>query len=1059
MDAIFEQINSTGKAFINYAMPMLIQSSVLIIIFLVLDFLLRNRIRTVFRYWIWMIVLVKLMLPPTLSLPTSPSYWFGDKISHASYASETISPVDDNITSPYKNRYPQTYIATAGMVSSFYPDYYVPKLPVCPEITLSWQGMTLLIWLVVLTIMVILLIHQTFFVRHLIKQSQEADGNVKDILEQAHLLMKIRSNIDLRLSKTTLSPSVCGLLKPTVLIPKTLIEKLNTKDIKAILLHELAHIRRHDLWVSMIQAILQIIYIYNPLLWIANIVIRNIREQAVDEMVLVAMGQQAADYPETLLNISRYNFGLVAPSQRLIGVVESKKALYARIKHITSRPFPTSAKLGLSGILTIIIAAFIFLPMARAEKSFKTDRGTDSPLYARTTSKTPSAYELIRQAQAQKAEPNKPNQSVRIVQPDTPAKPAKPEETMNSVQPVKTQQNEAKTGERILHFPKDRPLGKLYIRMPNSGKDSGARLERGRIDNSEYLGEAQGDVSVPPDGQLTLLVDPKAAANLSVLDKLQPDDLYGIVFPYTGGNPAGATDTVMPHIARLTGLKSLELFSTNVTDAGMKHLVALKKIEHLTTSGRITDKGMIYVGQLLSLKYLELGGPSQVTDAGLQQVSKLTSLEGLALVGDRMGDEGLAHLRSLPQLSYLELQGTNFGDLGMVHLKQFQALKSLYFSEGKAFISDAGLADIAEIPNLEELSLDSRGEVTDAGLAHLVKLHSLKKLSLPGAHLTDKGCAYLKQIKTLEILEGSQGNQRITDVGLAHLSELPNLKSLSINYSYNSRDRKNPEPNPYGDKGLESLAKCHTLEELSIGSVAITDAGMEHLAKLNRLKKLTMLACINVTDVGITKLASLDQLENLSIDTANITVAGVNSLKTMSNLRNLSVYKGLKRNNTVLNISSLTNLETLGLICDASSEPFQDADLKCLSGLKHLIRLGLVARDFSDTGIAYLSSLTNLEAIAIGGSRLTDEGLKQLTNMKKLNSLQIFGGYNKNKSGAYGPFNITDKGLRFLEGFEDLTLLEILADGNFSDAVLRNLQQSHPNLIIRLNGTTFQGNK
>jgi beta-lactamase regulating signal transducer with metallopeptidase domain len=1028
MEAFLEQINSIGKAFVNFAIPMLVQSSVLIIIVLALDFLLRKRTRSVFRYWIWMIVLVKLMLPPTLSLPTSPAYWFGNKITQVSNASEAFSTADDsyNTISPYKNRYPQTDIGMGVMVSTFYPNGYASKLPAVPSITLSWQGSTFLVWAAAFIFMVILLIRQTLFVRRLIRQSQMADGNMRDILEQARLQMGIKNKIALKLSENALSPSVCGLIRPTILIPKKLAEKINSNDLYAILLHELAHVKRYDLWISLIQAILQIIYIYNPLLWITNFIIRDIREQAVDEMVLVSMGSQAEEYPETLLNISRYSFGSVAPSLRLIGVAESKKALFTRIKHITSRPFPTSAKLGLSGMMAIIIAALIFLPMARAEKPFEIDTGTSTSLYSSSINNTPSPYELIRQAQTGQTKPA----------------------------PAETPKTET---ERVINFPKNRSLGKLFIQMPSPVKDTRARLERSVLDCGDYLCEAQGNVRIPPDRQLTLIVDPDAAADLSGLSKLQPEDLYGIIFP---PGPQGLSNdignAVMQHIAHLTGLKTLKLSFTNVGDAGMKYVIALKSLEYLDTTSQITDKGMAYVSQLTSLKSLGLFGPSRITDAGLQHISKMTSLEELALAGESMGDEGLIYLCNLPRLEYLRLHGTNFGDYGMVHLKKLPSLKRLSFPQGKAFISDTGLAQIAEIPNLEELNMEARGDVTDEGLAHLVKLQSLKKLSIPGAHLTDKGCAYLKQIKSLEILESSQGNQRITDVGLTHLSELPNLKSLSIHYAFNNREKTNPEPNPYGDEGLESLAKCRTLEELKIGSVAITDAGMEHVAKLSQLKKLTMLACINVTDTGIAKLAALHQLTTLYLDTLNMTIAGINSLKTMSNLKDLSVYRGLTRNNTILDISTMTNLETLGLTCDASSDPFQDADLKCLSGLKSLTNLQLGARNFSDEGLVCLRNLTNLERLSIGGPRLTDEGLKNLAGMKKLNSLQIFGEYIKNKSGSHGSTSITDKGLRYLEGFENLNLLEFYIDGDFSNEALRHLLKSRPDLTLRVNGANLQ---
>jgi len=63
-------LNGIGGAFWNYAAGMFVQSGILIVLLLVVDFLLRKRVRATLRYWIWMLVFVKLVLPPTLSLPT-----------------------------------------------------------------------------------------------------------------------------------------------------------------------------------------------------------------------------------------------------------------------------------------------------------------------------------------------------------------------------------------------------------------------------------------------------------------------------------------------------------------------------------------------------------------------------------------------------------------------------------------------------------------------------------------------------------------------------------------------------------------------------------------------------------------------------------------------------------------------------------------------------------------------------------------------------------------------------------------------------------------------------
>ena len=68
--------------FVSYGRAMLAQSSVVILLLLAADVLLRHRVRPAIRYAIWMLALVKLLLPPALSSPTSPAYWLSGRAQH-----------------------------------------------------------------------------------------------------------------------------------------------------------------------------------------------------------------------------------------------------------------------------------------------------------------------------------------------------------------------------------------------------------------------------------------------------------------------------------------------------------------------------------------------------------------------------------------------------------------------------------------------------------------------------------------------------------------------------------------------------------------------------------------------------------------------------------------------------------------------------------------------------------------------------------------------------------------------------------------------------------------
>src|SRR6266581_6339133 len=75
MNPLIETLNHWGGRIPDFAWPMLWQSSVLITVLFVFDLAVRRKVRASVRYALWLVVLVKLLLPPTLALPTSLAWW------------------------------------------------------------------------------------------------------------------------------------------------------------------------------------------------------------------------------------------------------------------------------------------------------------------------------------------------------------------------------------------------------------------------------------------------------------------------------------------------------------------------------------------------------------------------------------------------------------------------------------------------------------------------------------------------------------------------------------------------------------------------------------------------------------------------------------------------------------------------------------------------------------------------------------------------------------------------------------------------------------------------
>ena len=164
MNSIITFFNTTGKTFIDFSAPMLIQSSVLIIVLLVADMLLRKKVRAVFRYCVWILVLVKLVLPVTLSAPTGLGHWFGDEIDLSK--AEITKPLEQVAPGPKKIMYEipaQTdlsnkpapagnSITKAQPPREFVETQITPILEnnstPAPIVSLSFQGFAFLGWLV-----------------------------------------------------------------------------------------------------------------------------------------------------------------------------------------------------------------------------------------------------------------------------------------------------------------------------------------------------------------------------------------------------------------------------------------------------------------------------------------------------------------------------------------------------------------------------------------------------------------------------------------------------------------------------------------------------------------------------------------------------------------------------------------------------------------------------------------------------------------------------------------------------------------------------------------------
>ncbi|TDE15401.1 M56 family metallopeptidase [Dyadobacter psychrotolerans] len=140
----------------------------------------------------------------------------------------------------------------------------------------------------------------------------------------------ISSRISLVESELVTVPAVTGFLKPIILVPIGFLVSLPFSQVEAILLHELAHVRRQDYLVNLFQSFAENIFFFNPaVLWISSL-IRQEREHCCDDLAIAVM-QNKTSFVNALVVFQEYK--LSRPAQAL-AFAGRRNHLLDRIKRI-----------------------------------------------------------------------------------------------------------------------------------------------------------------------------------------------------------------------------------------------------------------------------------------------------------------------------------------------------------------------------------------------------------------------------------------------------------------------------------------------------------------------------------------------------------------------------------------------------------------------------------------------------------------------------------------------------------------------------------------------------
>jgi uncharacterized protein (TIGR03435 family) len=168
-------------------------------------------------------------------------------------------------------------------------------------------------------------------------------------------------------------PGIVGFLRPVLVLPAQLLERLNPRQLGAILTHEMCHVRRRDNFFAAVHMAVEAIFWFHPLVWWIGSHMVEERELACDEEVL-RMGCEPADYVEGILKVCRlYRDSLLPCVSRVTGA-DVKRRLRAVLGgsialELTLGKKAVLAAAGLASLAAPILVGVLKTPILEAQST------------------------------------------------------------------------------------------------------------------------------------------------------------------------------------------------------------------------------------------------------------------------------------------------------------------------------------------------------------------------------------------------------------------------------------------------------------------------------------------------------------------------------------------------------------------------------------------------------------------------------------------------------------------------------------------------------------------
>jgi beta-lactamase regulating signal transducer with metallopeptidase domain len=397
-----ETLNAWGAAWAGAMTRALVDASALLAVVLAVWLPLRRRMSAQLAHGLFCLVLLRLAVPQPLPWPSwLPSVSVREAVGRAA---AWVRPAD----APAPEAAPA--VAPAGLelpvtgdLGPSAADAPAPRPVAVPvedgpprrpqaearpapaPARLSAPAVLMVAWAVTALLLLARLARAVGGTRRMIRDALPVDPEWIPVdVEALRKAIGVRRAVRWAVSPRLRTPAVGGLFRPTVVVPPDLEDGLTPQQLTWVLLHELAHVRRGDLWVVMGQRAVQSVFFFHPAVHAANWVIDQLREYACDDAALAACKASRRDCGEGFLTVVSRTVEPAPAAAAALGLFESRMLIRRRLVRILDPRRKVHARLSPRAAVGLLAAAAVALAFGRSRDAAAHPRGPLDTIPARS---------------------------------------------------------------------------------------------------------------------------------------------------------------------------------------------------------------------------------------------------------------------------------------------------------------------------------------------------------------------------------------------------------------------------------------------------------------------------------------------------------------------------------------------------------------------------------------------------------------------------------------------------------------------------------------------------